>query len=50
MKRNVLTAFLASIMVLCATGILIGSMYWYESVTFEQEWQFQPTSIEDNLE
>lgn len=49
MKHNLLTALLASIMVLIATGILLFGMTAYEKDQFEESWLLTPTVIEKEL-
>ncbi|MBR3762066.1 MAG: hypothetical protein IKK59_04925 [Lachnospiraceae bacterium] len=49
MKHNLLTAVLASIMVLMATGILLFGMTVYEKDQFEESWLLTPTVIEKEL-
>ncbi len=49
MKYNFLTAFLAVIMVIIATGALYGAMTMYETDNFEESWMLSPTAIEVEL-
>lgn len=49
MKHNLLTAVLASIMVLIATGALLFGMAVYEKDQFEEGWLLTPTVIEKEL-
>lgn len=49
MKHNLLTAVLASIMVLIATGALLFGMTVYEKDQFEESWLLTPTVIEKEL-
>ena len=49
MKYNFLTAFLAIIMVIIATGALFGAMTMYENDNFEENWMLSPTVIEMEL-
>ncbi len=49
MKSNFLTAFLAIIMVIIATGALYGAMTFYETDNFEEHWMLSPTAIEIEL-
>lgn len=49
MKYNLLTAMLASIMVIVATGALFGAMTVFEKDQFEENWIHTPTIIEREL-
>ena len=49
MKHNYITAFLASLMVILAAGILFLAMTMYEKNEFTQSWTFTPTVIEKEL-
>ncbi len=49
MKHNLLTALLASIMVVIATGALLFGMAVYEKDQFDENWMLTPTVIEREL-
>ncbi len=49
MKYNFLTAVLAIVMVIIATGALYGAMTMYETDNFDEHWTFSPTIIEVEL-
>lgn len=50
MKHNLLTAFLAIIMVVIAVGALFGAMTIYEEDKFDESWMLSPAVIEKELE
>ena len=49
MKQNLLTGFLAIVMVVVAAGALFVAMTIYEQDKFEESWMFSPTVIEKEL-
>ena len=49
MKYNILTAFMAIVMVIIAAGALFGAMTVYENDKFEESWMLSPTAIEMEL-
>ncbi len=49
MKHSIITAFLASVMVVLAAGALYAAMTAYETDQFTQNWTFTPTVIEKEL-
>lgn len=49
MKTNFLTAVLAIVMVMIATGALYVAMTMYETDNFDENWMLSPTVIEMEL-
>lgn len=49
MKYNILTAFIAIVMVFLVAGALFGAMTIYENDKFEESWMLSPTAIEVEL-
>lgn len=49
MKQNLLTGFLAIVMVVIAVGALFGAMTIYEQDMFDESWLLSPAVIENEI-